>query len=281
MSQTTSTAPTDAPLSHFSSSIAECYDTHLGPLLFEFSAEDLARRASASVQDGARVLEVACGTGIATEHLWRALPANTEIVATDLNPGMLACARARRGELPNVSYREADATSLPFPDESFDLVACQFGIMFFPDKARGLREIARVLKDGGRLVFNVWDSLAANPAVDVARATIAGFFADEPPRFLEVPFGYHAVDSIAKLVERSGFNPPSFEVITAKVEHDVMSAARGLVEGNPGVQEIRDRATADPQTVTAAVAAALETTYGTSRPEFDLTEIVFTAQKSA
>ncbi|MBT3334442.1 MAG: methyltransferase domain-containing protein, partial [Rhodospirillaceae bacterium] len=111
----------------FVGSIPEIYDTHLGPLLFQFSGADLARRVAQARPGNIKLLEVACGTGIATEHLWQALSPQSEIVATDLNPAMLDFAKEKRGALQNVSYRQADVQELPFDDGSFDAVACQFG----------------------------------------------------------------------------------------------------------------------------------------------------------
>ena len=158
----------------FVGSIPETYDAHLGPLLFEHYAADLAERVT--VPPGGRILELACGTGIATARLRAALPEGVEIVATDLNEAMLDYARNKRGDLPNLRYQVADALDLPFEDGSFDAVACQFGVMFFPDKAAGAREAARVLKPGGAYAFNVWDSLDRNPAIKVAQDTISRFF---------------------------------------------------------------------------------------------------------
>ena len=159
----------------FVGSIPEAYDTHLGPLLFQHYGADLARRLD--VPAGGRVLETACGTGISTEHLRGTLPDSVEIVATDLNDAMLDYARAKRSDLANVSFRQADALDLPFEDASFDAVACQFGLMFFPDKAAGMAEALRVLKSGGMLGFNVWDSLDANEIARVAHETIGTFLA--------------------------------------------------------------------------------------------------------
>ena len=132
----------------FAGSIPETYDRYLGPLLFEPYARDLAARLAALAP--ARVLETAAGTGVATRALARALPAGAAIVATDLNRPMLDLAAARM-ETAEVTWQQADALALPFEDGAFDAVACQFGAMFFPDKAAAYREARRVLRRGGRL----------------------------------------------------------------------------------------------------------------------------------
>jgi SAM-dependent methyltransferase len=115
----------------FAGSIPAIYEQYLGPLLFEPFAEDIAARLHDIAQG--RILETATGTGIVTRALVKALPPNVEIVATDLNQAMLDVA-AKRLQAPNVKWQQADAQSLPFEDTSFDVIVCQFGVMFFPDK---------------------------------------------------------------------------------------------------------------------------------------------------
>jgi len=266
--------------SQFVGSIPEIYDLYLGPLLFEFSAQDLAERVGAVVADGGKILEVACGTGISTEYLHRALGAATEVVATDLNDAMIDYARAKRGALPGVTFEPADAMALPFQDAGFDAVVCQFGIMFFPDKARGLAEMARVLKPGGLLAFNVWDSLQHNPYAQVTLEAMAHFFQDQAPKFLETPFGYAEIDPIKALIEQTGFRGLDIHVVAATVERpDARHVARGLVEGNPGIHEVRERATAEVETIVEAVAHAVEAAFGPAPLKIPLQEIVFTAFK--
>jgi ubiquinone/menaquinone biosynthesis C-methylase UbiE len=238
------------------------------------------RRVGAAVPAGGKVLEVACGTGISTEHLWQALPAGAEILATDLNEAMIEYAREKRGALSNVTYRTADALALPFEDGAFDAVVCQFGIMFFPDKTQGIAEMARVLKPGGVLAFNVWDSLERNRVAEIALQGIAGFFETDPPDFLTVPFGHGDIDPIKDLLQRAGFAGIDIHVVTAEIERpDASHPARGFVEGNPGILQIRERATADPEAIVEAVAEAFEAAFGPAPLRIPLQEIVFTAVK--
>ncbi len=262
----------------FVGSIPETYDAHLGPLLFEHYAADLAGRVT--VPPGGRVLELACGTGIATERLRAALPEDVEIVATDLNEAMLDFARSKRGGLANVHYQVADALDLPFEDASFDAVTCQFGVMFFPDKAAGAREAARVLKPGGTYTFNVWDSLDRNPVIKVAQDTITGFFDDDPPAFLSIPFGYHALDPIVALLRGAGFGAIDISVVPTIVERpSARDVALGAVEGNPGIHEINARATAPAEQIVDAVAAALHENFGDAPLRAPMQAIVMTAIK--
>lgn len=264
--------------SEFVGSIPEIYDQHLGPLLFEHYAADLAGRLK--VPPGGRVLELACGTGIATERLRAALPEDVEIVATDLNEAMLDFARNQRGDLAKVRYRVADALDLPFEDGSFDAVACQFGVMFFPDKAAGAREAARVLKPGGTYVFNVWDSLDRNPVIKITQDTIRGFFNGDSPTFLSTPFGYHALDPIVALLHDAGFGALDISVVPTVVERpSARDVALGCIEGNPGIHEIRARATAPVEEIVDAVAAALRQNFGDAPLRTPLQAIVMTAHK--
>ncbi len=158
----------------FQGSIPENYDRYLGPVFFQPYAEDIADRLKH--RKPGSVLEIACGTGIVTRRLRDALPATTEIVATDLNKDMFEFARPKFQKTENVRWEQADASSLPFQDDSFDAVVCQFGIMFVPDKAAALRQVHRVLRRDGVFLFNVWDSFDANLSAHVAHTTIASFF---------------------------------------------------------------------------------------------------------
>ena len=133
----------------FTGSIPALYDRHLGPMLFAPYAHDLAHRL-VDMKAGS-VLETAAGTGIVTQALAASLPSSVALVATDFNQAMIDFAAAKPG-LERVSFRQADATKLPFGDASFDAVVCQFGVMFFPDRVAGYREARRVLKPGGRFV---------------------------------------------------------------------------------------------------------------------------------
>jgi ubiquinone/menaquinone biosynthesis C-methylase UbiE len=141
----------------FAGTLAEFYDRYLVPLMFAPYAEVVADRAKALLPR--RVLETAAGTGVVTEALARILPTDVTITATDLNEPMIELGKVRAG-MERVNWQQADAMKLPFPDESFDLIVCQFGVMFFPDKRASFVEAFRVLTPGGRYVFVLWDDYA-------------------------------------------------------------------------------------------------------------------------
>jgi SAM-dependent methyltransferase len=236
---------------NFAGSVPGLYDRYLGPLLFEPYAEEVARRARALTP--ASVLETAAGTGIVTDALRRALP-DAEIVATDLNPAMLAVA-ARRIRSENVRFEYADAQSLPFPDESFDLVVCQFGAMFFPDRVKATCEARRVLRDGGIFLALIWDHLDRNPASQIAHDAVADLYSEDPPSFIaRTPFGYADPARIEADFTAAGFDKLDIDTVElASRPISAADAAMGLVAGCPLRSEIEQR---DSNGVDAAVAAA-------------------------
>jgi ubiquinone/menaquinone biosynthesis C-methylase UbiE len=245
----------------FAGSIPAAYDKYLGPLFFEPYAEDLAARLHAS--ENSSVLELACGTGILTRILRDRLPRSVALTATDLNEPMMRHAAAKFTGNEAIVWKQADACSLPFPDEAFDAVVCEFGVMFVPDKALCAREARRVLKPGGVFLFNVWDSLAENPLGNIPHETIARFFEKDPPAFYQVPFGYYDQTEIKRVLEAAGFREVRIEVVrkesgTARVE----DAAFGLVQGTPVSVAIGERDASLLSVITEAVARALEKEFG-------------------
>src|SRR6202158_4841637 len=185
-------------------SIPRLYETYLVPLIFEPYAVDLANRlASRSLT---RVLEIAAGTGVVTRTLASLLAESVSIVATDLNQPMLDLASAVGTKRP-VEWRQADAMQLPFESGVFDAVVCQFGVMFFPEKAKAFSETRRVLKSGGVFMFNVWDRIEENEFADTVTRALEFLFPKDPPRFMaRTPHGYFNFATIARDLESGGLN---------------------------------------------------------------------------
>jgi SAM-dependent methyltransferase len=263
---------------HFVGTIPENYDSGLGPHLFVDFAADLARRATAAKPG--RVLETAAGTGIVTRFLRDALPGSARLVASDLNPPMLAVARRKFGAAERVEFQPADAAALPFVDGTFDAIVCQFGVMFFADKDLAYREAYRVLGRGGRYHFNVWDSFDFNPFARISHDTIAGFFNGDAPAFFTVPFGYHRINKINSSLLAAGFTDISVHVL--KIDKTITASrqfAEGLILGNPIIEEIRVRGTTDSAAIIAAVGAALQNAFGEDPGRMPLQAIVFSALK--
>ena len=206
----------------FAGSIPQLYEQYMVPLMFEPYAADMARRVA--LRQPSRVLEIAAGTGVLTRQLAKTLAPGVEIIATDLNQPMLDHAAAL-GTVRPVEWKQADAMQLPFPDESFDLVACQFGAMFFPDKSTAYSEARRVLRPGGVFIFNVWDRIEQNEFADTVDQALIAHFPANPPRFMaRIPHGYHDRSTITQDLTRGGFSP-SFE-FTTMAERSRASSAR-------------------------------------------------------
>ncbi|MEP6574724.1 MAG: methyltransferase domain-containing protein [Gemmatimonadota bacterium] len=226
--------------SDFIGSIPELYDRYLVPVVLAPFADDLARRVAASRP--MRVLELACGTGLLTSRLRSALSTDATIVATDLQQPMLDVARRKHNDFTGVEWQQADAMDLPFGSDRFEAVACQFGVMFFPDKLRAAQEAARVLEPGGTFVFNVWDGLERNQFARLVHETVGSFFQQAPPDFCLTPFGYHDPAAIGAMLSLAGFS--RIEILPLSLEGIGPSAhelARGIVEGNPLSLSIRER----------------------------------------
>jgi len=196
----------------FAGSIPQIYDEFFVPLIFEPYAADLA--AALASRPPGRVLEIAAGTGAVTRAMDAALPASTSIVATDLNPAMLArAAEVWKGRA--VEWRPADAQQLPFEDASFDAVVCQFGVMFFPDKVKAFSEARRVLRKGGVFLFNVWDRIEENEFADEVTRELANVFPHDPPLFMaRTPHGHHDPAPILAALEQGGFPGARMEIVT-------------------------------------------------------------------
>ena len=215
----------------FLGSVPEKYDRYLGPLLFEPFAEDLANRISG--KNYREVLELACGTGRVTRHLRKTLPASAKLVATDLHADMIKVAS---DVLPNenINWQTADAQELMFPDENFDLVVCQFGLMFMPDKMKAVSEIFRVLRKGGRFVFNTWDKIERNGVIYLGNQIICSYFPENPPSFYRVPFSLSQPDQLETMLVAEGFkNIKVNSVEKVGISPSAKEAAIGIVEGNP------------------------------------------------
>ena len=198
----------------FAGSIPENYDRHMVPLIFEPYAADLAERV-ASLSPGA-VLEIAAGTGVVTRALAPRLLEDASYVVTDLNQAMLDFAASRQAPDSRITWQQADAMALPFTNASFDVVCCQFGAMFFPDRPAAYREAKRVLKHGGSFLFSTWDRIEDNDFADDVTNVLARIFPNDPPRFMaRTPHGYHDKAVIRRDLEAAGFSHVVIETIAA------------------------------------------------------------------
>lgn len=260
----------------FVGSIPENYDRYLGPVLFEPYAKDLVERIN--VPEDGSVLEIACGTGIVTRHLRDRLSPSVKIVATDLNEAMINFAAPKFRSDENIEWKPADALDLPFDDGSFHAVVCQFGLMFFPDKQRGVSEAFRVLKPDGQYTFSVWDAIER---VDLAKATetvIKQFFPDNPPDFYDIPFSFHEQDRLRSVLTTAGFREITIEAVPFPcVSASARDAAHGLIHGNPVISAINERDPAKAPEIESALAEKIAAQFGAAPVEARMQAIVCSA----
>lgn len=239
----------------FAGSIPNIYDRCMVPLLFAPYAALVAERAG-DLQPS-DILETAAGTGVVTEAIHRALP-DAQIVATDLNPPMLEVA-ASRIRSDKVRFLAVDAQSLPFPDDSFDLVLCQFGIMFVPDKVKANAEARRVLREGGRYLLVIWDRVERNLATRTVGQAVAQLFPNDAASFYDrIPFRYHDPALIEHDLLAAGFGDIEFETVELSSRApSAAEAAKGLCQGSPMRTEIEKHGPDALERATAAAEQAL------------------------
>lgn len=246
----------------FTGSIPAFYDTLMVPLIFEVYASAMAERVAAATPR--TVLETAAGSGVVTRALAPRLGADTCYVVSDLNRPMLDYAATRQGPDARIGWWQADALKLPFDDATFDVVCCQFGAMFFPDRVAGYAEARRVLKPGGHFVFSVWDRIEENAFADDVTRAVAAVFPHDPPRFLaRTPHGYHEVAQIQEDLRRAGF--ADIEIETREEVSRAASArdaATAYCHGTPLRNEIEARDASLLQHATDCAAAAITARYG-------------------
>jgi SAM-dependent methyltransferase len=263
----------------FAGSIPEIYEQYLVPLIFESYAVDLAKRLART--DPRDVLETAAGTGVLTRAIASRLSAHARMVATDLNQPMLDHAEARQSHDGRIEWKQADALALPFQDQSFDVVACQFGAMFFPDKVRGYQEARRVLRPGGHFLFNVWDRISENEFADIVTEALAAVFPHDPPRFMaRTPHGYHDVGRIRADLNAAGFADISIDAVDERSKaSSPRDPAIAYCQGTPLRSEIEARDASRLQDATERAAEALAHRFGRGGIEGRIRAFVITAPR--
>ncbi len=236
--------------------MSAAYDDYLVPAVFRPYADDLAARIARHQPNV--VLELAAGTGVLTQAITASLP-GVRITATDLNVAMVELGSTR---VPSATWRQADAMQLPFDNASADLVACQFGVMFFPDRPAAYSEVARVLKPGGQFLFNCWGPLATHEVEAAVIAALAEHFPTDPPSFLaRVPHGYHDSKLVVADLTAARFGDVRVETVELDcTANSAVDLARGYCHGTPLRAEIETRG--DLDVTTRAVATALERRFG-------------------
>jgi SAM-dependent methyltransferase len=258
----------------FTGSVPQLYEELLVPMIFVPYARDLATRAqNRAIAD---LLEIAAGTGAVTRELAQRLPDSASIVATDLSQPMLDQA-ARIGTQRPVKWQQADAMQLPFADASFDAVVCQFGVMFFPDRAQAYAQARRVLRPGGAFIFNTWERIAANQFADTVQTTIIELFPEDPPRFMaRTPHGYFDPAVIRDDLARAGFRAPA-TITTLPARSRAASArivAQAFCQGTPMRAELEGRGPGQLERATDAAESAVARRFGAGALEGDISALV-------
>jgi len=262
--------------SSFTDDVAAFYDSILVPLIFEPYADDLAARVLALGPTS--VLEVACGTGVVTRALASALPAACAITATDLRKNMVAHAE-RVGTSQAVTWRQADVLKLPYAEASFDVVACQFGIMFFADRVAAYRQVKRVLRPGGSFLFNVWNGIEDNEFARVVTDAVSTLHPGDPPVFLSrTPHGHGSPAEIEADLRAAGFEN------CLLTQRDDLSpaatpelAAIAYCQGTPLRNEIEVREPGGLERATEAASEALRARFGDGPIEGRISAVVVAA----
>ena len=269
--------PDDADAA-FRATYAELYDRHLVPLQFAPYAGYLADRVKAHKPRS--VLETAAGTGILTQALVQALPAEVAIMATDLNQPMIDRARAKSAG-PRIAWQPADAMQLPFPNESFDLIVCQFGVMFFPDKQASFREAARVLAPRGRYLFAVWDDWKKMPDAPLAIAAdvVAAMLGCDPVSLVNP--GYHDETTLRQDLAAAQFQQIEVErVMLPAAAASAREAALATVHGSLIRTVIETEHPGRLDEATIAVEGALHAKFGQGPVAGRTRALIVTAERN-
>ena len=192
-------------------SAPQAYEEYLVPPMFAPWADRLLE--TGKVQEGDRVLDVACGTGIVARHAVSRVRERGSVVGVDINAEMLAVAEETAAGLqPPVEWRQGDATNLPFADETFDVVCCQQAIQFFDNPVTAIREIRRVLVPGGRVAVSVWRPIAYQPVYVAFADALEDRISDEAGAMMRSPFPAWDRETLRTFVRDAGFEDASVTI---------------------------------------------------------------------
>jgi len=273
----------DAAAKLFRGGVPDAYEQLMVPLMFQPYADDMVSRAAA--RSPSAVLELAAGTGVVTRGLAAALPRETTLVATDLNPGMLAVAEARGAPRPagaqDVTWQTADAQALPFDDDSFDLVVCQFGVMFFPDRPAAHAQVRRVLRPGGTYLFSAWDSIETNAVALAVDEAYRRVLPDAPPNVItRVAHGYHDPVAIRKDAEAGGLVVQAIDAVDlVGAAESAAAAAAAIPRGSPMRAELEPLGEETLARIEAVTADLLAQRFGTGPIRTPIRAFVVTARR--
>ena len=250
-------------------SAAQVYERELVPAIFGPWAPQVVGLAAPAA--GERVLDAACGTGVVARLAAERVGPTGRVVGFDLNPGMLVVARSLPVAGVPIGWVQATAGRLPFPDGSFEVVCCQLGLQFFPDRSAALAEMARVLVAGGRLAVMVWRSIDHSPGFAVLAEALDRHVGPAAGTLMRAPFGLGEEGALGGLVAGAGFGEVTVDRQAGVVR---FGSARELVvaygAGSPLAGPIGAAGPAAQAGLVAEVQAALEGWQGTAGLAFPI-----------
>jgi len=259
-------------------SAAQVYERQLVPAIFGPWASRVV--AVAAPAAGERVLDAACGTGVVARLAAERVGADGRVVGFDLNPGMLMVARSLPVAGAPVGWVQATAGRLPFPDRGFEVVCCQLGLQFFPDRSAAVAEMARVLVAGGRLVAMVWQSIDHSPGFEVLAAALDRHIGPAAGAVMRAPFALGDEGTLRGLVAGAGFRDVRVDRKAGVVR---FGSAQELVvaygAGSPLAGLIGGAGTAARAGLLAEVQAALEPWQGSDGLAFPIEALLVSGRR--
>ncbi|MCA1371579.1 class I SAM-dependent methyltransferase [Bradyrhizobium sp. BRP14] len=234
-------------------SAAELYERYLVPAITSLWAADLIARAQPKA--GEAVLDIACGTGVVTRLAARHLGTG-RVVGLDLNPGMLAVAGAMASTEPPIEWVEGSALGLPFTDASFDVVLCQLGLQFFPDRFRALREMRRVLVPSGRVALSVYGPIERTPAAFAFAQALDEHLGAGASNTKRAEHIFSEVEELRTLISGAGFDQVEIHTVTQLITFpSVLDYVRFQLTATPMKGLLSEHSELDREAVMNSVAS--------------------------
>ena len=261
----------------FSGSIPDSYDKFIFPPNIKPFAEAMSERIAQLNPDN--VLETATGTGACSAHLLSLVPDTIQFTLTDISDAMLKKARQKLDNHPQVRFDLIDASSLPYPDNSFDLQFSMFGLMFYDDQVKALSEARRVLKPGGTMLTAVWDAMEYNTLHDAFYSRLEKFYGSYHCGFKDVPHNCANLNNLKLMIEKAGFTDFSIHVVRRTLGPvPALDTSKGYVLGTPLYNEFIELGI-NPEEVVDRISADLTTSYGEMLTGFHRQAIFIEARK--
>ena len=260
----------------FTGDMPDYYDKFIYPINVQPFAMEIAARVEALKP--CKLLEIAAGTGAASECLINRLNGDVSYTLTDISDDMLKNARQRFQGSSQISFDVVDATTIPYEDESFDTLVCQLGLMFFSDKFLALKEFKRVLQPEGKLVFSVWDSLEYHPLIHTVYEHIETLFGFTNSCYVGMPYSFFQLDIIKAMLEKSGYKRMAFEVITLPIPTaSVSMTVEGMIKGTPLGEHLISSGIEDIDAAITALKKPIQKEFGDPLENIQRQAIIVTA----